>query len=293
MPVRNGAEFLFDCVENISRQAHVDISLMLIINGSSDNSLEIARRLQISCHWIEIIVLQKSGISYALNEGIRLARTRYVARWDVDDFSDTRRLSLQLERMIRDNSAVCFCGSRYISSDRKIVGSAKLFSCVKDMERLLFKKNCVAHGSALFDTRLLGNYLSYDEAFIYAQDYQLWLSLLTSGFKFSYVDQYLYFVTKHENSISEEKCLEQAKYAALARLQFRKIISPYFFVQVVPEGLYIWIVVTFNLLQRGRLGSVLQNCGLPKYLGKKIDKSCLAFLVRPLQNARLQIFDEN
>lgn len=294
MPVKNGADYLFDCVENISHQAGVKISLMLIINGSSDNSLHIARRIQISCHWVEVVELEKSGISYALNIGINLSKTRYVARWDVDDFADPSRLCLQLERMKRENSAVCFCGARYINRDGKIVGNAKIFSRAEDMKRSLIKKNCVAHGCALFDTRILGDSLMYDEAFTYAQDYKLWLSLIASGFKFSYVDQYLYFVTKHENSISEEKCLEQAEYAALANYQFRKITTSQLPLQkVLPERSYIWVMVTLALLKRARLGSVLKNCGLPKNISKKIDKLCLTFLIRPLHKAMLLIFDES
>ncbi|AEI48142.1 glycosyltransferase family 2 protein [Runella slithyformis] len=95
MPVYNGAKTLERAVNSILNQTYQHWQLLILDDGSTDTSIEIAKKFNDN----RIVVLtdgQRKGITPRLNQAIELAKGHYFARMDADDFSYPERFSKQV-----------------------------------------------------------------------------------------------------------------------------------------------------------------------------------------------------
>ncbi len=88
IPNLNGAGWLRDSIESIWAQTEQDFELIVIDNGSTDESLAIARSYQGHPGYTLIENNHNTGFSYAVNQGIRLAKGEYVALFNNDAFAE-------------------------------------------------------------------------------------------------------------------------------------------------------------------------------------------------------------
>ena len=107
LPVYNGEAFLEEAVNSVLRQSFRDFELLIMDDGSTDNTLSVAGRFK-----DPRIRLEKRQHDFIgnLNEGIRLAQGKYIARMDADDIMHTERLRVQVGVMEK-NPEIAVCGS--------------------------------------------------------------------------------------------------------------------------------------------------------------------------------------
>jgi glycosyltransferase involved in cell wall biosynthesis len=106
IPIYNAKLFLVDAVETIKNQTWENIEIILVDDGSTDGSFEIAKSLESK----KIIVLQQknSGASAARNKGLATAKGEYIQFLDADDLLATDKIALQLAELIHNPNAVSF-----------------------------------------------------------------------------------------------------------------------------------------------------------------------------------------
>ena len=129
MSVFNGQDFLAEAIESILSQTFKDFEFIIINDGSSDHSIEIIDRYKkIDKRIIVKQNLKNIGLPAALNIGISMANTKYIARQDSDDRSKPKRLEKQV-KTLEDNESITLLGtlSEYINTD----GSVFLNCCSK------------------------------------------------------------------------------------------------------------------------------------------------------------------
>ncbi len=88
IPNLNGAGWLRDSIESVYAQTIQDFELIVIDNASTDESLEIARSYVGRENYTLIENDRNTGFSYAVNQGIRLAKGEYVALFNNDAFAE-------------------------------------------------------------------------------------------------------------------------------------------------------------------------------------------------------------
>jgi glycosyltransferase involved in cell wall biosynthesis len=93
MSVYNGERYLKEAIDSILSQSFKNYEFIIIDDGSTDSSQDIIRFYGDAR--INLIVQKNSGLSGALNKGIRAAKGRYIARMDADDISYSNRLEAQ------------------------------------------------------------------------------------------------------------------------------------------------------------------------------------------------------
>jgi glycosyltransferase involved in cell wall biosynthesis len=94
LPTFNAGNNLFLAVKSILNQSFKNWTLLILDDGSTDNSLQKINNL--SDERIKIFKNKiNKGISYRLNQGIKLSSTKYIARMDSDDISFPDRLEKQ------------------------------------------------------------------------------------------------------------------------------------------------------------------------------------------------------
>ena len=79
VPIYNTGEYLRKCVDSLCRQTHENIEILLINDGSTDNSLEIMEELAGTDERIRIIDKQHEGVSAARNAGLEEIRGDFVS----------------------------------------------------------------------------------------------------------------------------------------------------------------------------------------------------------------------
>jgi len=85
VPVYNAENCLSRCVESLLGQSYTSFELILVDDGSSDNSLSICKRFAADKR-VKIIHQENGGVSSARNKGLELAKGDYVAFVDADEF---------------------------------------------------------------------------------------------------------------------------------------------------------------------------------------------------------------
>ena len=105
IPVYNTAEYLDRCIESVNNQTEHNIEIIIINDGSTDNSEDIINRYIAMCPKIEYIKLEKNiGVGNARNIGIKKAKTKYIA------FVDSTYYENMLEKIECNNSEICISG---------------------------------------------------------------------------------------------------------------------------------------------------------------------------------------
>ena len=93
-PIYNGSMYLREAIESIRAQTFTDYEIIIIDDGSTDDSFQIIR--SITDKRIRAYRQRNRGLAATLNHGISLARGRYLARMDQDDLALPTRLEKQV-----------------------------------------------------------------------------------------------------------------------------------------------------------------------------------------------------
>jgi GT2 family glycosyltransferase len=216
MPFFNAGDFIEQALGSIIRQTYHNLEILLIDDGSTDNSAEIVRSFQDP----RVKLLgdrYRRGITYRLNEGIDAALGDYVARMDADDVSSPARIECQVSKMKEDRDLVVLgTAAAYFDATGKITGAPRE-SPTGDTEikwRLL-THNCILHPSVMLRSDVVKSE-RYSSDFPLAQDFELWLRLAARGYKFANLPQTLVLIRRHDATATSTRRREQLNLAAAA-----------------------------------------------------------------------------
>ena len=97
LPVRNGAADLPKAIDTILAQTFTDFELIVVNDGSTDGTAAVLDAIRDPR--VRVVHQENMGLAAALNRGISLARGRYIARQDHDDWAKPTRLEKQVAFM--------------------------------------------------------------------------------------------------------------------------------------------------------------------------------------------------
>lgn len=106
IPIYNAEKYLSECVQSVLKQDYPYFELLLIDDGSKDNSLQICHELAKQDKRIKVIHQENGGVSVARNTGLDNAHGKYVTFIDSDDLVDPNYLSILLSHKNEDISMV-------------------------------------------------------------------------------------------------------------------------------------------------------------------------------------------
>ncbi len=202
MTVYNGRRYVGEAIESILGQPFRDFELLIINDGSRDDSLAVIRRY--SDDRIRVIDQQPNqGIRAVLNRGLREARTDYIAIMDQDDVAHPQRLEQQVAFM-ETHPDVGLCGT-----DIEVFGERSMPSWIRHFESdalqiaLLFE-NPFCHPSVILRRQTLAAHqLDYPD-FPYAEEYALWVKLSRHARVANLPEKLLRYRT-HAQQVSQSK----------------------------------------------------------------------------------------
>jgi glycosyltransferase involved in cell wall biosynthesis len=186
MSVYNGAAYLRKTIESILSQAGVDFEIIIMNDGSTDNSGDILREYAERDKRVRVIHQENTGLTQALIKGCQLASGEYIARQDVGDRSLPGRLTAQLAVLRQNPHAVMTaCGTRFYD-----IEGNHLFDAVHADDKLDRTLRAVNerqlrgpshHGAVMFRRDAYEQAGGYRLPFYVAQDLDLWTRLVEHG----------------------------------------------------------------------------------------------------------------
>lgn len=119
IPVYNAERYIETCINSILKQEYTNIEVIIINNGSNDNTL---KKLNILCqkdNRINLINTEQKGVSYARNIGIKYATGDFITFVDADDFVEKQMYSIMLKKIIENNADICFSAYYMVTNNIK------------------------------------------------------------------------------------------------------------------------------------------------------------------------------
>lgn len=200
VPVHNSSKYLKECIESILNQTYKNIEIIVIENGSTDNSLGILNKYKDK---IKIEILKEKGLSKARNKGIELSTGSYLAFVDSDDIINSTFIEDLVKNLEDNNSDMSICNYEEIHeySNKKILRECypkeniNKEEIINNLDKFnyaiwnkLYKKEIITENNIEFP-----NDLKYE-------DIPFILSYLTKCSKISKIKKTLYIYNIHKKS---------------------------------------------------------------------------------------------
>lgn len=200
IPFYNAEDYLSFAIKSVLAQTFKDWELILVDDGSTDNSLKIAQDFSARDNRIRVISdgLNKK-LPARLNQIIKEAKYDYIARMDADDLIDPMRLELQLEVLESNDIDLVTTGLYSIGENNEIQGKRILKNYQMQPEQILNGLTNLLHASLLAKKEWCLRNL-YKEDNVLAEDYELWLTAaIKNDLKYIVIEKPLYFYREVEN----------------------------------------------------------------------------------------------
>ena len=110
MPVYNTSPYLRDAITSVLGQTFGDFELIVVDDGSTDGSREIAEELTRDESRLRVFERSRLGVARVLNEGLQLCRSPLIARMDSDDIALPQRFEWQLAYLSERSDCVIVGG---------------------------------------------------------------------------------------------------------------------------------------------------------------------------------------
>ena len=112
VPVYNVSKYLPQCLDSLTRQTFTDIEIVCVDDGSTDGSSNILREYASQDNRIRIVTKKNGGLPSARNAGINVARGKFLAFVDGDDWVETDMFEVMYSLAKSSNAEIVICGGK-------------------------------------------------------------------------------------------------------------------------------------------------------------------------------------
>lgn len=226
VPVYQAEKFIQKSVLSIINQTFKNIEILLIDDGSMDNSLKICNELGEKDKRIRIMHHENQGVSFTRNKGLKEARGEYILFVDADDYIEETMIEYMLQKAEKEQVEVVICGFDYIYNDRiekqvPIKNEGKYNREYIYSEFWDFYKSGLIHniGNKLYLKKTLDdNKIFFDETRPVLEDIQFCLDVLKEANNFYVCKGRFYKYIMQENQYSAQKRYRKGFYLSLQEL---------------------------------------------------------------------------
>lgn len=215
MGVYNADRYLGEVIDSLLGQTWLDFEMIVVDDGSTDRSPEILEEYAKRDSRIRILTQQNQGVGRAVNRALELARGKYIARADADDYSYPQRLEKQVAFM-EANPGVVAAGARVMLVDPLgiPIGPHPMASSHEVIEAELLKGNgsAVCQPSVMLRRDALLRVGGYDPKWRVTEDLDLFLRLAEIG-KLENMPEILVNWRQHLTSTNHTKQAQQVSEA--------------------------------------------------------------------------------
>lgn len=201
VPVYNVEKYLNKCLDSLVNQSLKDIEIIVINDGSPDNSEKIILNYQKKYKNIKYYKKINGGLSDARNYGLKYATGDYISFIDSDDYLDKYMMEKMYNKAISNNLDIVICDSIEVYEKKQILKKSNHHYSNNDIKNYIISPPMVC--TRLFKNNLI-NYLKFKKG-IYYEDLNLMPSLAKYTNKIGFIEEGLYYYVQRDNSIMKQK----------------------------------------------------------------------------------------
>lgn len=203
IPVYNGEKYIAQAIESVLAQTYKNFEIIIINDGSTDNSLEKIKPY-LSLPNIKYIEQHNKGVAAARNTGIVNYAGELIALLDQDDLWLSEKLKVQVDYLAK-NTDVGLVHSNFAYIDKKGKQIYPTDAWITDAKGMCFKRlfigNAIAPLTVIMKRECMDRVGLFDEEISYCDDYELWLRI-ARHFRIGHIDQILALYRLHGSNAS-------------------------------------------------------------------------------------------
>lgn len=200
VPVYNTSKYLDKCLNSLVNQTLSDIEIIVVNDGSTDNSMDIVNKYKEKYNKIKVIDKKNGGVSTARNAGINVATGKYIGFVDSDDYVDTSMYEKLYNASIIADYDVVVCDLFAVNNNHKKIMSSGLNKNLNNKNNIRENMNNINATlcNKIYKTNIIKNNL-FTENMEY-EDVEFLYRLLPKIGNISLVNEPLYFYNNRDNS---------------------------------------------------------------------------------------------
>lgn len=268
LPVYNSSNYLTACLQSLQEQSYKNFHLIVIDDGSTDNSLEILKKeIKKFTNKVTLIEQKNIGLVKTLNKSIKLCETKYIARMDSDDICQNLRFERQINYL--ESNPIDICSSNSIFFGKNMSEKKRILP--EDQSKIirysLFKSPLI-HPGVMLDYDKIGSDYYYEEDLNGIEDHALWLKLIDKGYTLGNIQEFLLKYRIHSNSITQiSQNIEIKKRfhivrrmyeLHLSRIGLDSNIAEYAEILATISSKYFFKINAENIITEDKIGGLVQ-----------------------------------
>lgn len=285
MPAYNAEKYLSQAVDSVISQTYNNWELIIINDGSTDSTQNIAGHYAKTYKGIKLINQENKRLSAARNTGIKAANGEWIAFLDADDIWVENKLALQMEKINADANIGLIFSDGYIFNDNHLNtdllhGAASGLFSGPDMYELLYTGNYIPVLSVLVKKQHLTDIGWQDEQFTGCQDWDYWIRLAANNIVFFGMPDKLFYYRRHSANMSNNNDMIAFEKAVVFIKNFKKELFNTEELQNMKRFLNITIC---KLVARGEIKEALLLTGKQNKVFKTGVRNTAHFLIGALK----------
>ncbi|MEB3178365.1 MAG: glycosyltransferase family A protein [Nostocaceae cyanobacterium] len=193
MPAYNAAPYLAESIESVLAQTFQDFELLIIDDGSQDNTAEIARQYCEKDYRVKLFSQPNQGVSNTRNKGIKMAKGEYIAFFDADDLWMPEKLAAHIEHFKSSSElGLSFARVEFMTFDGKPTGQFSN-SRLKNIqpEYLYYENLVITPSNAVIRSRVFEEVEGFDKNLSGTEDADLFLRVKCQGWNVEGINRVL------------------------------------------------------------------------------------------------------
>ncbi|SFH28276.1 glycosyltransferase family 2 protein [Pedobacter insulae] len=211
VPCYNHEQYVEECILSILNQRYQKIELIVIDDGSTDNSAEVIRRLQTTYDFI-FEVQTNIGLSATLNKAImKYANGAYIAFVASDDYWHPDKISEQIMFMQKNPDCALVCSKAFfVNGSSTVTGefNPQAFKGSYSFKEIAYGKCLIPALTVLIQKDILNVIGLFDEDLL-IEDLDMWLRI-AAKYRVGFIDKKLAYYRTHDNNTSN-RVIDMAK----------------------------------------------------------------------------------
>ncbi|VEF49057.1 glycosyl transferase family protein [Bacillus freudenreichii] len=214
VPVYNVENYIRNCIESIMAQTYKEFELILVNDGSPDNSGKICEEYAKKDDRVKVIHKNNGGVSSARNCGIETAKGEYIAFVDPDDEVEPEMYELLLKRAEVCNADMVVCQIKTINLVNNHTSISPVYKESTTLSKKMIEKNIIpsilknefyslrSGSNKLYRKNIIDSIgLRFDEKMNYGEDMRFNFLLLTNIDCLAFLERplYTYYIRKRQS----------------------------------------------------------------------------------------------
>lgn len=209
VPVYNSQQYLERCVQSIEDQTYGNLEIILVDDGSSDNSSAICDSLAKKDHRIRVIHKENGGASDARNAGVSAAEGEYITFVDCDDWIHEEMISILANALEKNTVNLAMCGYQVVNYEKfgsegiTSASSQKIYTGKQMLEQILYQK--LSNSSwAILLSRELALKIPFPKGQVYGEDLATIYQYFGNVQNAVYIPNKLYFYRNNPYGVTHQ-----------------------------------------------------------------------------------------